>query len=311
VELQYPSATSFSFNSVEAFYLDCSIGFISLVHQFATRDRVAQNRAMAEPAGNIAAQASPGIAHYEQPLSERMRTFLRLEFLYRPMLLNSDRDDDWATRATLSTLLEILAILSRGDLRSEALNELDHQIAALQRYQSHAGVDGGRLDKLVEKLGSSRDEISRIGTGYLQPLKDSEFLNAIKHRSAIPGGTCEFDLPEYSHWLRQPIGRRQEDMAQWIQSIRPLCDGVSEVLWLIRESAQPEEKTAAKGMYQHNMQKDGNCRILRVSLAEGSPLFPEISGSQHRITVRFLDWSTVERRAVQTAEDVRFMLSVC
>jgi cell division protein ZapD len=266
---------------------------------------------MAKPAGKIAAQPAPGIAHYEQPLSERMRTFLRLEFLYHPMLHNSDSDDDWATRATISTLLEILAILSRGDVRSEALNELDHQISALEQFQSHTGVDSGRLNNLMQNLAKSRDEISRIGTGFLQPLKDSEFLNAIKHRSAIPGGTCEFDLPEYSHWLRQPIGRRQEDMAKWIQSVRPLCGGVSEVLWLIRESAQPEENNALKGMYQHSMQKDESCRILRVSLAEGSPLFPEISGSQHRFTVRFLEWSTVESRAIQTQHDVPFKLSIC
>jgi len=282
-----------------------------MVHLFATRHRVAQNRQMVEPAGKIAAQPAPGIAHYEQPLSERMRTFLRLEFLYHPMLRNSDRDDGWATRATLATLLEILAILSRGDVRSEALNELDHQIGALQRFQSHTSVDGGRLDNLLKNLVKSRDDISRIGTGFLQPLKDSEFLNAIKHRSAIPGGTCEFDLPEYSHWLRQPIVRRQEDMAKWIQAVRPLCNGVSDVLWLIRESAQPQEEKAIKVMYQHSMQKDGNCRILRVSLPEGSPLFPEISGSQHRFTVRFLEWSTVESRAVQTAHDVPFKLSVC
>ena len=227
------------------------------------------------------------------------------------MLRNSDRDDDWATRATISTLLEILAILSRGDVRSEALNELDHQISALERFQSHTSVDGGRLDDLVQNLSSSRDEISRVGTGFLQPLKDSDFLNAIKHRSAIPGGTCEFDLPEYSHWLRQPINRRQQDLAEWIQSIRPLCDGVSEVLWLIRESGQPTEQQAVNGMYQHNMQKDANCRLLRVSLAEGSQLFPEISGSQHRFTVRFLEWSTVESRAVQASQDVPFQLAVC
>lgn len=266
---------------------------------------------MVKPAGKIAVQPAPGIAHYEQPLSERMRTFLRLEFLYHPMLRNSERDDDCATRATISTLLEILAILSRGDVRSEALSELDHQINALRRFQSHTGVDGGRLDDLMHNLSTSRDEISGIGTGFLQLLKDSHFLNAIKHRSAIPGGTCEFDLPEYSHWLRQPIKRRQQDLAEWIQSIRPLCDGVSEVLWLIRESAQSSEKQATKGMYQHSMQKDGNCRLLRVSLAEGSQLFPEISGNQHRFTVRFLEWSTVESRAVQTSHNVPFQLSIC
>jgi cell division protein ZapD len=227
------------------------------------------------------------------------------------MIRNSERDCDWATRAAISTLLEILAILSRGDVRSEVLSELDHQIAALKRFQSHSGVDGGRLETLMRNLSVSRDEISSIGTSYLQPLKESDFLNTIKHRSAIPGGTCEFDLPEYSHWLRQPIARRQQDMTEWIQSVSPLCDGASGILWLIRESARPSRKQAVNGMYQHSVQKDDNCRLLRVSLAKGSSLFPEISGSQHRFTVRFLEWSTVERRAIQTGHDVPFQLSIC
>jgi len=266
---------------------------------------------MAKPAGNIAAHTAPGTTHYEQPLSERMRTFLRLEFLYQQMLYNSEKEADWATRATIASLLEILAILSRGDVRSEVLKELDHQLGALERFQSQPGVDSSRLDLLVRNLLASREQIGRIGAGFLQPIKDSEFLNAIKHRSAIPGGTCEFDLPEYSHWLRQPIGRRQQDLEQWIGSIRPICDAVTEALWLIRESAQPADRKAINGMYQHNMQKDTNCRLLRVSLTGNSPLFPEISGSQHRFTIRFLEWSTVDSRAVQTGRDVSFQLSIC
>ena len=278
---------------------------------FATRPFVAQNSRMAKPASEIAAQTSAAVTNYEQPLSERMRTFLRLEFLYQQMLYNSEREADWATRATISTLLEVLAILSRGDVRSDVHKELDQQLGILQRFQSQPGVDGGRLDTLVHNLATSRDELSRIGTSFLQPLKDCDFLNAIKHRSAIPGGTCEFDLPEYSHWLRQPFDRRQQDMEVWLASIRPVCDAVTELLWLIRESAQPSEKMAINGMYQHNMQKDGNCHLLRVSLTGGNSLFPEISGSQHRFTVRFLEWSTIDSRAVQTGHDVPFQLSVC
>ena len=266
---------------------------------------------MAKPAGEIAAHSAAAATHYEQPLSERMRTFLRLEFLYQQMLYNVEKEADWATRATISTLLEILAILSRGDVRSEVLKELDHQLGALERFQSRPGVDGSRLGTLVHNLVASRDQIGEIGTGFLQSIKESEFLNAIKHRSAIPGGTCEFDLPEYNHWLRQPFERRQQDLAQWIETIRPICDAVSESLWLIRESARPAGQMAINGMYQHNMQKDSNCRLLRVSLAGNSPLFPEISGSQHRFTIRFLEWSTIDSRAVQTGRDVPFQLSIC
>jgi cell division protein ZapD len=267
---------------------------------------------MAKAATEITAQNDPSDAlYYEQPVSERMRTFMRLEFLYQQMLYNSELESDWATRATISSLLEIMAILSRGDVRSEVHKELDQQLKVLQRYQSQPEVDTRRLDSLVRNLIDSRAELGSIGTSFLQPLKDSDFLNAIKNRSAIPGGTCEFDLPEYSHWLRQSFGRRSDDMEVWISAIRPLCDAVTEVLWLIRQSAQAADKMAINGMYQHSMQKDAQCRLLRVCLTQDSGLYPEISGSQHRFTVRFLEWSTLESRAVQTGHDVPFQLSIC
>jgi len=267
---------------------------------------------MAKPASNVASEAAhSGSAHYEQPVSERMRTFMRLEFLYQKMLYNSEIESIWATRATISGLLEIVAILSRGDVRSEVHKELDHQLNVLQQYQSQPGVDTRRLDALIRNLIESRADVDGIGTSFLQVLKESDFLNAIKNRSAIPGGTCEFDLPEFSHWLRQPHERRQQDLLKWIGAIRPLCDAVSEVLWLIRESAQPADEVAINGMYQHNMQKDVNCRLLRINLPDGSALYPEISGSQHRFTVRFLEWSTIDSRAVQTGHDVPFQLSIC
>ena len=279
--------------------------------RFAPTSAEAQNTPMAKPAGNMLTDSQPRPAFYEQPLNERMRTFLRLEFLYQQMLYNSEREADWATRTTVSTLLDVLAILSRGDIRSEVHKELDHQLATLERFKSQPGVDKSRLESLLHNLADSRDRLAEIGASFLQTLKDSEFLSAIKHRSAIPGGTCEFDLPEYSHWLRQPFERRQRDLGRWLDDIRPVCDAVIEVLWLVRESAQPADKIAINGMYQHNMQKDASCRLLRVSLTSDADLFPEISGSQHRFTVRFLEWSTIDCRAVQTGHDVPFQLSIC
>lgn len=250
-------------------------------------------------------------ADYEQPLNERMRTFLRLEFLYQQLLYNSEFESDWATRATIASLLEIMAILTRGDVRSEICKELDRQIDGLQRFQSQPEIDTRRLDTLIRNLVITRDDLISVGNNFMQPLKDSEFLNAIKHRSAIPGGTCEFDLPEYNHWLRQSFSRRQQDIQGWIQTIRPLCDAVLEMLWLIRESATPVERVATGGMYQHSVQKDVQCRLLRVSVLDDSRWYPEISGSQHRFTVRFLEWSNINKRASQTSEDVSFMISIC
>lgn len=258
-----------------------------------------------------APDAARRLLQYEQPLSERMRTFMRLEFLYQKLLYNFELEADWGTRAATEGLLDIVAILMRGDVRSDVYKELDRQIGSLQRFKSEPAVDTKRLDALIRNLADSRNGVNAAGPQFLQPLKDSEFLNAIKHRSGIPGGTCEFDLPVYSHWLRHPYERRARDLALWIDVIRPVCDAVVELLWLTRESSESKPKLAINGMYQYNVQKGANCRLLRVALPEGSPLFPEISGSQHRFIIRFLEWSSIDRRAVQTGHDVNFHLSIC
>lgn len=255
-------------------------------------------------------ETDTALTTYEQPLTERMRTFLRLEFLHRQTEHHVERESEIDTREAVSGILEIAAILGRGDVRSEVLKELERQINGLESFASNPNVDHRRVDALLVELNASRKGLNAIGPHYLQPLKDSEFLNAIKHRSAIPGGTCEFDLPLFSHWLRQPYEARLQHLDQWLGALRPLCDAVRQVMWLVRQSAQPVEYTATKGMYQHSIARETGCRMLRVQVG-ATDLFPEISGSPQRFTIRFLRWSDIESRPTQAAEDVHFLLCIC
>src|ERR1700727_3480025 len=141
--------------------------------------------------------AEPALAPvaYEQPLNERMRTFLRLEFLYTQASYHSESPNPWSARAAVASLLEILAITARGDSRSEVLKELERHVNVLKEYQTKTGVDPGRLKSLMSNLVKLRHDLSTICGNFMAPLRDSEFLSAVKHRSATPGGTCDFDLP--------------------------------------------------------------------------------------------------------------------
>lgn len=248
---------------------------------------------------------------YEQPLNERMRTFLRLDFLYQQTLFHEEREDPWSTRAAVGALLEILAITARGDVRSEVLKELERQMGVMHEYQARPGVDGSRLRAVLSNLDRLRTELNAAGALFMQRLRDSEFLNAIKHRSTIPGGTCEFDLPDYHHWLDQPFAVRAADFGQWMATIRPLCDAVTELLWLSREAGRPRPETAVGGSFQLAFERDNPCHMLRIALPPGTNLFPEISGSHHRCSIRFLRWADANARPAQATEDVRFQLTVC
>lgn len=252
-----------------------------------------------------------GATVYEQPLNERMRTFLRLDFLYQQTLYHEEREDAWSTRAAMSSLLEILAITARGDIRSDVLKELERQMSVMTDYQSRPGVDSSRLRAVLSNLTRLRTELNSAGALFMQKLRDSEFLNSIKHRSTIPGGTCEFDLPDYRHWLDQPFAARSAAFNDWMSTIRPLCDAVTELLWLTREQARPRPETAVGGVFQIAFERDNPCQLLRIALPAGTELFPEISGSHHRCSLRFLNWKDVSARPVQTTDDVKFLLTVC
>jgi len=267
---------------------------------------------MPDPASHARApERQPSAVEYEQPLTERLRTFLRLEFLYQQASFHAEAESDWNSRAAVASLLDILAITGRGDVRSEVIKELERHAEQLRGFKRQPGVDHGRLESLLHTVESLRSELSEAGSTLVQPLKDSDFLSAIKHRSAIPGGTCVFDLPDYTFWLSRPYHQRAEQLERWLSQLRPLCDAVSEVLWLIRQSRQPRERVAHQGMYQQALERGESPRLLRVIMPGDVGIYPEISGSQHRFTVRFLEFRSVDERPAQTDADIRFLLSLC
>jgi len=47
-----------------------------------------------------------GLIRFEQPLTERMRTFLRIEFLYEQTLFHVDEPTDFGARAAIAGLLD-------------------------------------------------------------------------------------------------------------------------------------------------------------------------------------------------------------
>ncbi len=257
------------------------------------------------------ADANASTVTFEQPLNERMRTYLRLEFLYRQTLFHQTSDDCWSSRAAISSLLEILAITARGDPRADVLKELERQLSILNEFRAREGVDSDRLDEVMMQLGNHRDQLNSAGGAFMQNLRDSDFLNAIRLRSAIPGGTCEFDLRDYYHWLNQPFAIRQTAFNEWMASISALCEAVICLLWITRQNARPQKQTATAGHFQLNLDRDSHCQLLRISLPQKTTLFPEISGSHYRCSINFMEWHGVNTRSTQTTEDVVFLLTTC
>lgn len=252
-----------------------------------------------------------GLIKFEQPLSERMRTFLRIEFLHEQTLFHADEPTDFGARAAVSGLLEILTILGRGDVRTDVLKELERHSDLLGRFRSQPGVDPARLTRLIDDIDALRARLAEAGSQLVNPLKECDFLNTIRHRSAIPGGTLQFDLPDYGYWLSLPAAERRRQLEAWLGKLRPLCAAVSEVLWLTREATDATEQIAVGGFFQHSVDRNEQMNLVRVLLPASAGIYPEVSAGQHRFTLRFLRWRGVDERPAQVNQDVRFLLAIC
>lgn len=254
--------------------------------------------------------AESSLMAYEQPLTERMRTFLRIEFLHAQADYHANNLRGFGARAAVASLLEMMTILGRGDVRADVLKELERHASMLSAYARQPGIDHERLDALVGDVTRLKAEIARGGSHFMNPLKDCELLNTIKHRSSIPGGTCVFDLPDYAYWLRLPQEERSEQFGRWMSVLEPICAAVAELLWLTRESTEPVERVAAEGLYQHQMDRQTQANLVRVIVPRSTGFYPEISAGRHRVTVRFVKWQGVDMRPAQASGDVGFLMAL-
>src|SRR5699024_8689500 len=149
----------------------------------------------------------------------------------------------------------------------------------------HAGVDHQRLANVLEELEcvtNSMHDLSAQAASAL--LHDKEFISQLMNRSAIPGGTCGFDLPSYQHWLGQPHEHHSADVEDWLARINPYRNAANLILRLLRTSQKPTRETAPGGLYIRNLTSP--CQLLRVFVPTPGTLYPEISADKRRFSIR-------------------------
>lgn len=247
---------------------------------------------------------------YEHPLNERMRTLLRLEQLFAQLHHFQDGFSLWDSQASVTTLIEILGILERLDIRSEVLKELDRHIVGLSRLMDTPAVDRGRLEDTLTELHEQFRQIQRLPNKLSSDMRENDLLNAIRQKMLLTGGTCGFDIPAYHYWLHQPAHVKGECLTRWIDEISPLNGAIELLLTLIRNSALFVTHSAHLGLFQQSLDIQQPCQLLRVSLPADSTVYPEVSGNKHRINIRFLSFSELSKPK-QVTTNLEFQMSCC
>jgi len=246
---------------------------------------------------------------YEYPLNERVRTLLRLEDLFDRVSFFIAQNSALDHQAALIGIFEILEVSSRGDLKSDLLQELDRQRLVLEALRSNPAISEEKLDAVVAEIETAFAHLLASAGKTGQHLRENEWLMTIKQRASIPGGICEFDLPSYHHWLHRSDEARRVDIQDWLQPLSGIAAGLRIVLRVLRESGRSASQVAYRGVFQQ-MPMERSAHMLRLSVDEALLCVPEISANKYALNIRFILPGSVQRTKL-FEHDVEFELTYC
>jgi len=250
------------------------------------------------------------MAVYDYPFNERIRTLLRVEDLFAQVLHNIKSSEKQQHHNALVTLLQMLDVVDRAELKADLLQELDRQLIAMRMLLGNPSIAEGRLEKIMDDINEAAAGLRAETTKLGQSLRANEWLMSIKQRASIPGGLCAFDLPSYHYWLGLPLTKRKSDFNTWLEPLMPMFNAVGIILQILRGTGATHNFTAMNGSYQQMLAGAKPAQLLRLEIDDGQECFPEVSANKYAINIRFnsLECSL---RPQKCEQDIKFVLTLC
>lgn len=118
---------------------------------------------------------------FEHPLNEKMRTWLRIEFLIQQMAFHPQIASHADALHFFRNAGDLLDVLERGEVRTDLVKELERQQRKLQSWAEVPGVDQERINELRHQLKQSSSTLMaapRIG----QFLREDRLIALVRQR---------------------------------------------------------------------------------------------------------------------------------
>ena len=247
---------------------------------------------------------------YDYPFNERIRTLLRVEDLFAKVLHNVAAGHEYNHHCALLTLLQILDVVDRAELKSELLQELDRQKNNLRLLIGNPAIVADALHDMLDDIEVAATALRAETTKLGQILRANEWLMSIKQRAGIPGGVCEFDVPSYHYWLGLGEERRLSDLESWLKPLIPMQQAIIIILRILRGSGATSKLVAVNGAYQKMLGGAKPAQMLKIELADDVSCFPEVSANKYAINIRFNTLDCTQKPQ-KHEDDVEFSLTLC
>lgn len=247
---------------------------------------------------------------YEYPFNERIRTYLRLEQLFRRLGELIPRTHALDHHFALTTIFEVMDVAARADLKSDVLKDIDKQRQLLEGYRGNPSISEAALNGVFAQLDRCFQGLNTQTGKAGQALTENDWLMSIRSRMGIPGGTCGFDLPGYFAWQHGEASTRQQALEGWAGTLAPLAESIYVLLKLLRDSGVPQKVAAVRGQFQQNLPSGRTVQLLRLCIDPEQGLIPEISGNRLMVSVRLMRQQE-DGHLLACSADAAFELTLC
>ncbi|MEP1385184.1 MAG: cell division protein ZapD [Paraglaciecola sp.] len=247
-------------------------------------------------------------AIYEFPLNEKVRTYLRLEQLFKQLEQGKAAVEDWEYINFLDCLFTLVDLTERIDLRNDVLKDIELHERNLVIWSKHPNIDEEALQFALKKILRLRESL-RTNKKVGAELKEDRLLSSIRQRFSIPGGTCSFDLPNLHYWLQQPLAFKKQQVQAWLDELMPIQQSMEVTLSFLRERGRFTDVNAEKGFYQ-GIAEDKN-ELIRVLAATDQGYYPMLSGNKYRYAIRFTLFVANMNGSSAVDSTVSFKLACC
>tara|TARA_Y100000741_G_scaffold195764_1_gene148808 strand:- start:2072 stop:2839 length:768 start_codon:yes stop_codon:yes gene_type:complete len=245
------------------------------------------------------------VSIYEEPVQEKIRKFIKIEFLFNKLFYFKNKENKNDNYISLLALCELYEILSRSDIKSELIREIENQNSYFKKIKEIPEANSEKLSSVLEKQKVLLQLIHGIESNYLEYLENDILFKTIAKNSINPLQPTSVEF-----WLSRDIVLRENQINLWTEPLLFIKKSVDFILEVVRKSGRFEDKLAEKGFFIEKLDPKKNILLIRVTLTSDLYYYPQISVGKQRLNIMFMSKDD-KNNLISHKENVAFILTTC
>ncbi len=112
---------------------------------------------------------------YEHPLNEKVRTYLRVEYLFQQVTKLLPLETEWQQQGFFNSLFSLIEVLERNDVRPDLFKDVERCESALVNWSRHPSISDEMLQSMLQKAVRLQSDLLSCGK-FATSLKEDKFL---------------------------------------------------------------------------------------------------------------------------------------